>query len=256
MGSKRPAVVVGMGELGTVFAGGLLKLGHPVFSVLRGQTIRDATIDGSPDLVIVAVGEDDLDSVLRSHPAPAHDLVLMQNELLPGVWERHGLTTPNVVVVWFEKKPGRAIHTVLPTVLSGPRANQLASLLDAVGVSHRRVDPGDLLFELIKKNLYILVHNVCGLVVDATVEQLWNEHEALAEEVASEVLALQFALGGKRFDSSPLMRALKAAVAADPGHACAGRTAPLRLRRALAQASEVSLSLPRLVSIERGLLRG
>lgn len=256
MSSKRPALVIGMGELGTVFASGFLKLGNPVFPVLRGETVRDAIGNGRVELVVVAVGEDDLDGVLESRPAPADDLVLMQNELLPVAWERHGLTTPNVVVVWFEKKPGRAIHTVLPSVVCGPRAEQLARCLDAVGVSHRRVDPEGLLFELVKKNLYILVHNVCGLVVDVTVERLWAEHEALAEEVASEVLELQFARGGKRLDRTRLMTELRAAVAADPAHGCAGRTAAARLNRALAQATKYSLSLPRLMSIARELPGG
>ena len=46
-----------------------------------------------------------------------------------------------------------------------------------------------------------------------------------------------------------------AAVDADPDHACAGRTAPSRLQRALDQASEHGLELPRMTAIARELSR-
>jgi hypothetical protein len=108
----------------------------------------------------------------------------------------------------------------------------------------------------VKKNLYILVHNVCGLAFDGTVQELWNERGALAEEVAREVLDLQFARVGRSLDRGRLMTELRAAVEADPGHGCAGRTAPGRLHRALTHARELSLSVPRMAAVEREFLRG
>jgi len=211
---------------------------------------------GSPELVVVAVGEDDLDGVLARRPAPAFELVLVQNELLPVCWERHGQGTPNVVVVWFEKKKNKAIHVVLESVVSGPKARLLGRCLDAVDVPHREVGPDELLFELVKKNLYILVHNVCGLVANGSVERLWSEHGALARAVASEVLDLQFARAGRSLDRARLMSELAAAVAADPQHGCAGRTAASRLERALRQAAEHALSLPRMAAIAQEISLG
>jgi len=250
------AAVIGMGELGSVFATGLLKLGHPVFPVLRGQAGPDVIRASSAELVVVAVGEDDLDEVLAASPAPGAKLVLIQNELLPPAWERHALGAPNVVVVWFEKKRGKPIHIVLESVISGPQAALLGRCLQAVDVAYREVGPDELLFELVKKNLYILVHNVCGLVENGSVERLWSQHGALAREVASEVLDLQFACAGQSLDRDRLMSELEAAVAADPEHGCAGRTAPARLRRALRQAEAHEVSVPRMTAIAREISHG
>jgi 3-hydroxyisobutyrate dehydrogenase-like beta-hydroxyacid dehydrogenase len=36
---KRPIVIVGMGEMGELFAGGLLKSGHPVYPALRDTAL-------------------------------------------------------------------------------------------------------------------------------------------------------------------------------------------------------------------------
>jgi hypothetical protein len=182
--------------------------------------------------------------------------VLIQNELLPVAWERHELGTPNVVVVWFEKKRGKPIHVVLESVVSGPQAGLLGRCLDAVDVPYREVGPDELLFELVTKNLYILVHNVCGLVANGSVERLWSEHGVLAREVASEVLELQFARAGHSLDRTRLMAQLEVAVAADPEHGCAGRTAPARLKRVLLQADEHALNLPRMTAISREISLG
>ena len=37
---KAPVVVIGLGEMGSVFARGLLRLGHPVFPVVRSTDIH------------------------------------------------------------------------------------------------------------------------------------------------------------------------------------------------------------------------
>ena len=52
-----------------------------------------------------------------------------------------------------------------------------------------------------------------------------------------------------------LMNELAVALARDPEHACAGRTALARLRRALDQARQHSLVLPRMSAIDRELAR-
>ena len=57
---KNPVIVVGMGEMGSVFARGFLRLGYPVYPVVRGidmNAVEDRL--GEPELVIIAVAERD-----------------------------------------------------------------------------------------------------------------------------------------------------------------------------------------------------
>ena len=95
-------VVVGIGELGSVFARGLLRCGHTVVPVTRGMSMSEvAARVPEPDLALVAVGETDLDSVLADLPARWRSRVgLLQNELRFLTWRSHGIENPSVAVVW------------------------------------------------------------------------------------------------------------------------------------------------------------
>ena len=81
-------VIIGMGELGEIFARGFLKLGYPVYPVLRSMqfsTVVSAIPE--PELVLLAVGEDDFHPQLEVLPDSWRGkLVFLQNELLPHDW--------------------------------------------------------------------------------------------------------------------------------------------------------------------------
>jgi prephenate dehydrogenase len=79
--STPPVVLVGVGEMGGVFAKALLKKGHTVIPVIRSTSVEDlAGSEPEPTLVLVTVGEDDLDGVLSSLPASWKNRVaLIQN---------------------------------------------------------------------------------------------------------------------------------------------------------------------------------
>lgn len=255
-----PVVVVGLGELGGVFSRGLLKCGHPVVPVLRDSPVEElAARYPEPELVLVTVAEDDLSPVLERLPLAWRTRVgLVQNELLPGSWRAAEIEEPTVAVVWFEKKAGRPVHEVLPTVLAGPRAELLAGALRALDIDARTIDTeahrggageqAALLHELVAKNLYILVLNLAGLEVEGTAGDLLAVHRELLDTLARETLALQRALVGpeqaRALDERRLIEALEAAIASDPAHGCAGRSAPRRLERNLALARELGLELP------------
>jgi hypothetical protein len=119
-----PVVLIGVGEMGGVFARGLLRLGHPVYPVTRATPMADvAAAVPRPALVLVAVAEADLQSVLRDLPATWRDRAgLLQNELLPGDWPM--LADPTVISVWFEKKAGQDAKVVIPSPVFGPRAER------------------------------------------------------------------------------------------------------------------------------------
>lgn len=247
-----PVVIVGIGELGSVFARGLLRAGRPVYPVTRSMRAGDL-VDGvsDPALVLIAVGEDELGPVLRSVPEVWRDRVgLLQNELLPCDWREHSIERPTVAVVWFEKKPARPLHELLPTAVFGPQAPLLADALSRVGVTVRLLDSErELLLELVQKNLYILTTNIAGLSTGGSVRQLWEEHRDLAVRVARDVIVLQARRSGVTLPEPDLMAALERAIDADPDHQATGRSAPRRLERALEQARALGISLPCLGSI-------
>ncbi len=247
-----PVVVVGLGEMGGVFAHGLLKAGHPVHPVTRDIPLNEAaSIYPEPALVLVTVGEDDLHPVLEAMPEPWRDrLGLIQNELLPRDWQAHDLPQPTASAVWFEKKAGKAINPILASPVYGPEAGILAEGLRAIGLEAREVaNEDELLFELVRKNLYILTINIAGLVTGGTTGELWNHHRELAQEVADEILAIQFWLVGRELDRERLVAGLAEAMLADPEHGNTGRTAPARLGRALEHADAAGLEVPRLREI-------
>lgn len=252
---KKPVVIIGIGEMGGVFARAFLRIGHPVFPVTRDASLQSVASEiADPELVLLAVAESDLHKVLPSIPAIWQDqLVLLQNELLPKDWQQHGLN-PTVISVWFEKKPGRDAKVLIPSPAFGPKASLLAAALATIDIPVRVLDSEpELLFELVRKNVYILTTNIAGLEVGGTVSELWSAHRELAETVAGEIVQLQEKLVGQPLDQSRLIDAMLEAFDGDPGHQCTGRSAPARLQRALRLAAEHKLTLPTLAALQKHL---
>jgi len=249
---KSPVVIIGIGEMGGVFARGLLRAGHPVYPVNRGMDLNAAATEFPlPQLVLVAVAENDLHGVLQQLPdAWRSRTALLQNELLPGDWERHRLPEPTVISVWFEKKPGMDAKVLIPSPVYGPQADVLRSCLETVGIPARILGTAaELLFELVVKNVYIVTTNCAGLITGGTVRELWTQHRQLAEAVAREVIGIQEALTGHSFAHDAVLGGMLAAFDGDPDHNCTGRSAPARLARALQQADSAGLAVPRLREI-------
>lgn len=253
---KQPVVIIGLGEMGGVFARGFLRTGHPVYPITRAMDMAaEAAALDDPHLVLVAVGEADLHPVLEQMPAPWRGrLGLLQNELLPRDWQAHDLSRPTVISVWFEKKKGRDAKVLLPSPAFGSAAGLLVDALAAVEVPARSLaDEAELRHELVRKNVYILTTNIAGLAVGGDVEGLWRDHQTLAGEVANDVMDIQAWLTGSELDRPRLMDGLVEGIEGDPRHQCMGRSAPARLARALRFADEAGLAVPRLRAIQAGL---
>ena len=248
---KKPIIIVGIGEMGGVFARGFLRLGHPVYPITRDMDMRQIAEEISdPAAVLIAVAEKELPELINKVPAIWHDkLCLLQNELLPRDWA--GLAhQPTVISVWFEKKPGMDAKVIIPSPVFGKQAQLLADALETINISARVLDNSEqLLFELVVKNLYILTSNIAGLRVGGTVGELWQQHQAFANEVVTDIIALQQMLADTQFDHEPLINAMLAAFDGDPDHKCMGRSAPARLARALEYAEQFNLTLPTLQAI-------
>lgn len=268
---EKATFVVGLGQLGSLFAEGLLKTGRPIVPVLRGEVIELALNTYDPELIVVAVGEDDLSSVLAGVPTGFRNrIALLQNELRPDQWlgcEGGDLIDPTIVSVWFERKAGKAPHVVLPTVLYGPHCGLLAGALSKWDLPFRVVEgEEELCFELALKNLYILGLNFGGLLVGGSAGELLFQHGAILNEIVADLIRLEQGLLSRiapqgssgafaRVELNPqrLKDALKNAIQADPGHGCAGRSAPRRLQRTLQHAAELGMELPSLLRLQQKL---
>lgn len=245
-------VIIGLGQLGRVFAGGFLRAGYSVVPVNRGDDLLTvARAHPDPALVLVAVAENDLSTVLAAMPGAWRPRVaLIQNELLPRDWEKYRYAHPTVMSVWFEKKKGTDARPLLPSPVAGPGAGLLCEALSAIELPCHEVAAGDaLLYELVRKNVYILTTNIAGLKTGGTVSQLWARHEAFARTVAGEVMDIQDALTGRQHDRERLIAGMLEAFDGDPDHVCTGRSAPARLARALAHADAFGLAVPTLRSL-------
>ena len=255
---NKPVVIIGMGEMGGVFARGFLKAGYPVYPVMREVSAKE--VAGNLDVietVVVAVGEKALDETLENIPAKWRDkLILLQNELLPADWEKHHVS-PTVISVWFEKKKPMDYKVIIPSPVFGPQAGLVEEALGAIDIPVKRCSTEDeLLGELIVKNLYILTTNIAGLKAGGNVRELWDDHRDLARSVAGEVLDIQFKLAGRELSRDKLIEAMVKAFEGDPDHKCMGRSAPARLARALQQADDAGLEAATLRDIAQQCAAG
>jgi ketopantoate reductase len=242
-----PVLVVGLGQLGSIFATGFLKSGAVVVPVLRGSVIPDV----DAQLVLLAVGEDDLAPALASVPLRLRDrVVLLSNELAPDDWQDL-VAEPTCAIVWFEKKAGRAEHVIAPTLVFGPHAERVRSALALLGIaSEVRVEGRD--FELVRKTLYILCSNFGGLEFGGTTGELAQHHADALQPIFDDVLAIeQRRAGNVPMDPNALRNALFSDLFADPNHAARGRTSEARLRRTLGRAKRFGIHVETLEALAK-----
>ena len=251
---KNPIIIIGIGEMSGVFTRGLLRAGYPLYPITRAMNIAEVSQQiTEPEMVFVAVGESDLDPVLEQLPDHWKDRVaLLQNELLPADWKKHHLINPTIISVWFEKKKGQDFKVLVPSPIMGPKAEILKTALGTLVIPTWIVkDDNEMLFELVRKNLYILTTNIAGLEVAGDVNSLWNNNRELALKVMDDVLTIQNHLTGQEHDRERLIEAMVEAINGDLAHNCMGRSAPARLSRALQYADTNNLKVNELERISR-----
>ena len=253
-----PVTIIGIGELGGVFARAFLSAGHPVYPVTRDMPLNQ-TLDLIPPsaLTLIAVGEKDLPGVLQEiAPGRKISVGLLQNELLPKTWQANGVTDPTVISVWFEKKKGMDVKVLRPSPLFGPQADLVADALEGIGVPCRRLGTADeLLKELVIKNVFVYMINICGLKTGGTTGALWQEHADLARRVAAEIIALQEVLTETTFSRDELMEGVIDGITGDPLHSCMGRSAPGRLARYLDMADRAGIAAGAIRSIQAEIVQ-
>jgi len=249
---KKPIIIIGIGELASVFANGFLRCGYPVYPITRGMNLaKECQQIPSPELVLVTVQENELHSLLEQLPKPwCNKIGLVQNELLPRDWQSHPIESPTVTVVWFEKKKGLELTNILQSPSYGPNASIISSALKAVDIPAPILEKEEeLLYELVRKAVYILTVNIAGLVNNCTVGDLWGQHQTLAREIAEEVILIQELLTGKQLPHEKLIQGMAEGIKDCPYRNCLGRSAFSRLERVLKYAEEANLETPKLVGI-------
>jgi hypothetical protein len=143
---------------------------------------------------------------------------------------------------------------VLPSPVFGQHAKLVFDALATLDLPCVQLDSEDeLLFELVRKNLYILTTNIAGLKVGGNVEELAKNHADVMNAVAQDVLDIQDYLTQSKQPREPLIEGMLEAFEGDPQHGCMGRSAPARLKRALGFADEAKLDVPTLRDIQSTL---
>ncbi|MFK5915198.1 MAG: hypothetical protein QM484_12560 [Woeseiaceae bacterium] len=249
---KKPIIVIGLGEMGSVFARAILKSGYPLYPTSRETDLNKLAKEISePEMVLVSVGESDLQACLQKIPAMWHGCIaLLQNELLPRNWESYNFTNPTVISVWFEKKKGQDSKVLIPSPCFGHNASLLVDALATLDIPAIEVASAEKMEEeLLIKNVYILTTNISGLITKGNVDDLWSNHNELALEIANEVMDIQTTLVGHELDRGKLLTGLKAGIDGDLAHMCMGRSAPGRLARAIKQADAAELKIKKLREI-------
>ncbi len=257
---NQPVAIIGIGELGGVFARAFLRNGYPVYPVTRSMNIAaEADRLTAPELVLVAVAEKDFQTVMPTIPAAWHEgIVLLQNELLPRDWKAYDISRPTVISVWFEKKQGREYKVLIPSRVHGPKAGLVAESLEGIGIPCKILSgEEELLYELVLKNVFVLTINIAGTVLEegTTTETLWTQHNELARTIAEEVIDVQEWLTKSTFLRKRLIDGLAEGVYGDPQHKCKGRSAQGRLTRVLDIADEAGLEIPRIRDIRERPMR-
>lgn len=252
---NQPVVIIGIGELGGVFAKAFLHAGYPVYPVTRKIDIDEAAKEmPDPLLVLVAVAEKDFASVMQSIPVPWRNCIgLLQNELLPRDWQSYHIDEPTVISVWFEKKKGMDHNVLIPSRIYGRQAEPMADALTGIDIACEiLLAAEDLLYELVRKNVFVFTINIAGLVLPegTTTADLWARHNDLALAVANEVIDVQERLTGTSFDRKRLIDGLIEGINGDLQHKCKGRSAPGRLERVIDAADEAGLEIPSIRQIQ------
>jgi len=85
---KPPIVIIGIGELASVFARAFLRNGNPVYPVTRAMSIaEEAEKLPEPQLVLVAVAEKDFNEIMETIPTDILTILPNFNNLALEIFE-------------------------------------------------------------------------------------------------------------------------------------------------------------------------
>jgi len=182
----KTALVIGVGQLGALFAEGLERAGWDV--TCAGREWSGAIPATGP--IWVCVGEESLRSVVAKIPkAERARVIVCQNEVFPSTLAELGLEAATVLIVWFNRKAGATPKLGPTDIVVGPQSPAVQAAYEALGIPLRGLDEGESLAgALAVKYAFILGINTLGVLntegSNLTVGE-WisgSAHEAVAAE--------------------------------------------------------------------------
>jgi ketopantoate reductase len=179
------AFVVGMGEVGRRLAAALERAGWTVWPVGRSEGWEAATDTSNPAPRIVAVREEDLQSVLDRLPGSVRRrAVLVQNGFLEAV---HGELEPvSRGLIYFTSKK-EFYRELCPSPFHGPLATSIAEALGSGGVATELIDDrGTFLKAMIVKGIWNGVVGLPLAVHGVDLATYLLEHRGELEDLADE----------------------------------------------------------------------
>lgn len=236
----RELIIIGMGELGSLYGAAALRAG---IRVTPGTRAVVPEWKAAP--ILVAVGEDALPGVLAGIPeALRDDVILLQNELFPSLWTASHVENPTVMVQWFSKKKGRPIEPSRPTLVHGRHAALVEELHRVLGVACEVTTETRVRDEaLVAKYTFILTINALGVVEDLTLGAWLQKDPARVDLVMDDARRLGEALLGAAVDGKRVRTQVLEAFTALAHYPSRGRTAQARVQRAHEQAARLSVEL-------------
>lgn len=252
MRAPRDLGIIGVGQLGQLYAAGALRLGMRVTPLLRGQdraAFYEALPPGTP--LLLSLPEDALASEVQAVPSTRRDdVILVQNELFPHQWRALGLPHPTVATVWLSRKKHRPIEVARTSLAHGPFAQLFVDIHEALELPARvAVDDDELLQDIVAKYAFILTINALGLVENLTLgEWLARDPEGVRVLIA-EAVRLGAWHAGQEMAAESISPAVLEAMQALAGYPARGRTARERLLRAARDLAHARVEAPRLLAI-------
>ena len=249
---KNHIIVIGLGQIGTVFSKGFIKVGHPVYPILRGEELNKVAKEiPLPLSVLVSVREEDLHSVLSEIPSSwKASVALVQNELLPMDWKLFKIQKPTIISVWFEKREGKRPDPYYPSPVYGPQSKLYVQSLEANNIPAETIKEKELVFQLVRKNMYIISKNIVGLAHEGTVGEVLANHRSIFLDVAKEIFMIQNSLTDQELDRERVFSQLERDIKMLPEKGTAGSSAPSRLNRMIHHAKTNGIDVPTLINIK------
>jgi ketopantoate reductase len=251
----RDLVIYGVGELGQLYGAAALRAGIRVTPITRSSDPKAVLATVSSELpILVAVGESALDEVLAGLKGAARErLIVLQNELFPSQWRRHGVA-PTVLVPWLLKKRGMPLLVARPSPIYGKFAALVTELHDALGIpSTTLASAPELEQAIIEKYAFILAINALGMLRDRTLAVWLQEDPVLVRALTDEAAQLGAALceSNRQLDLSAARATVEGAMRALGAMTARGRSAQARVARALEHGQRLGIALPELSAVTR-----
>lgn len=247
--NQRLAVVIGVGNLGRLYAGGLLRAGYSLAPIRRETDPAPVLLAHPPGTpLLCAVGEADLAAVIDAVPVDRRcDLLCLQNELFPADLDALGAPDAGLAVAWTLAKPGFPVIVGRRAAASGAAAPAFARACEALG--HPCVlsdDPG---WEAATKYAFIVAVNALGLCESTTLERWVTADRQQVEVVVRESCALALARIGESDRIDDALSEVWEGIHGFGPLPCRGRSSRSRVARALERARELGTPTPHLRSI-------